>query len=376
MTFGDTAAGLWAIYYKDFVLLSADGTVHKIYSGDKSATIDVYPSAGMTGVSYGVQHAGGQGVYADATTTFYHGDHLGSSRLLSGPDGYPTWQGTYYPYGAEYIAPGVNNNTTVNHYKFTGKERDAESGLDDFGARYFSSAAGRFMSPDPPLLDQNPGNPQSWNLYSYVRNNPMNSTDPTGNTTCSDGSDRGSNGQPKCDGGGSSESVPANTSPAPLAQETPPSQMTTLQFLGQELLGVYDTTAAPLVSTVEHPVQTVKNAASNLVEGVKDVAKDPKGTLSGAAEGAKDLAVQFGSKVASGDPRAIGQATGLVIDAYVAVRGVQGKEIKIGDNLRIAPAGNRTGGLGELPHYHRRIVGPNGKTVPGGGIGWHRPWEP
>jgi len=61
---------------------------------------------------------------------------------------------------------------------------------------------------------------------------------------------------------------------------------------------------------------------------------------------------------------------------YIAVRGVQGKEIKVNDNLRIAPAGNRTGGVGELPHYHRRIVGPDGKTVPGGGIGWHRPWEP
>ncbi len=152
--------------------------------------------------------------------------------------------------------------------------------------------------------------------------------------------------------------------------------MTTLQFLGQELLGVYDATAAPIVSTVEHPVQTVENAASNLVEGVKDIAKDPKGTLSGAAGGAKDIAVEFGSQVASGNPRAIGQAAGLVIVAYIAVRGIQGKEIKVNDNLRIAPTGNRTGGVGELPHYHQRIVGPDGKTVPGGGIGWHRPWEP
>jgi hypothetical protein len=43
---------------------------------------------------------------------------------------------------------------------------------------------------------------------------------------------------------------------------------------------------------------------------------------------------------------------------------------------RIAPTGNRTGGVGELPHYHRRIVGPDGKTVPGGSMKWHRPWEP
>jgi len=148
-------------------------------------------------------------------------------------------------------------------------------------------------------------------------------------------------------------------------------------FLGQELKGVYDTTLSPMVDAVEHPVQTVENAASNLVEGVKDVVKDPKGTLAGAAEGAKDIAVQFGSQVASGNPRAIGQAGGLVIDAYIAVRGVQGKEIKIGDDLRIAPTGNRTGHpTGRFPHYHRRIVGPDGKTVPGGSMKWHRPWEP
>ena len=182
---GDTAAGLWTIYYKDFVLLSADGTVHKIYSGDKSATIDVYPSAGMTGVSYGVQHAGGQGIYADATTTFYHGDHLGSSRLLSGPDGYPTWQGTYYPYGAEYIAPGANNNSTVNNYKFTGKERDAESGLDYFGARYYSSLTSRWLTPDwsatpEPVPYAVFGDPQSLNQYGYVRNNPMSYADADG----------------------------------------------------------------------------------------------------------------------------------------------------------------------------------------------------
>lgn len=50
-----------------------------------------------------------------------------------------------------------------------------------FGARYYSSATGRFMSPDPSgLLAQNPADPQSWNLYAYARNNPLIDTDPTG----------------------------------------------------------------------------------------------------------------------------------------------------------------------------------------------------
>jgi RHS repeat-associated protein len=64
--------------------------------------------------------------------------------------------------------------------KFTGKERDSESGLDYFGARYYGSALGRWTSPDKPLQDQEPENPQSWNLYAYGRNNPLNGTDPTG----------------------------------------------------------------------------------------------------------------------------------------------------------------------------------------------------
>ena len=64
--------------------------------------------------------------------------------------------------------------------KFTGKEWDAETGLYYFGARYFSGAQGRFTTPDEPLVDQDESDPQSWNLYSYVRNNPLNFTDPTG----------------------------------------------------------------------------------------------------------------------------------------------------------------------------------------------------
>ncbi len=65
--------------------------------------------------------------------------------------------------------------------RFTGQERGGETGLDYFRARYMAAAQGRFTSPDAPLLDQNPGDSQSWNLYSYVRNNPLIFTDPTGN---------------------------------------------------------------------------------------------------------------------------------------------------------------------------------------------------
>lgn len=62
----------------------------------------------------------------------------------------------------------------------TGKERDSETGLDYFGARYMSAAQGRFKSPDAPFADQHSDDPQSWNLYAYGRNNPLKFVDPTG----------------------------------------------------------------------------------------------------------------------------------------------------------------------------------------------------
>lgn len=58
-------------------------------------------------------------------------------------------------------------------YKFTGKERDTESGIDYFGARYMASSMERFMSPDPLLNSGGPDNPQTRNWYSYTLNNPL-----------------------------------------------------------------------------------------------------------------------------------------------------------------------------------------------------------
>src|SRR5579875_811053 len=76
----------------------------------------------------------------------------------------------------------ANTTITLSFYasRCTGKERDAESGLDYFGARYYASSRGRFTSPDRPFVDQNTSDPLSWNLYNYARNKPLSNTDPTG----------------------------------------------------------------------------------------------------------------------------------------------------------------------------------------------------
>jgi RHS repeat-associated protein len=100
----------------------------------------------------------------------------------------------YLPFGEEIPANTAGRNSTWGSgndtvsQKFTGKERDQESGLDYFGARYFGSALGRFTSADPLLNSGRPWDPQTWNPYSYARNNPLAVVDPTGlyylNNTC------------------------------------------------------------------------------------------------------------------------------------------------------------------------------------------------
>jgi RHS repeat-associated protein len=64
--------------------------------------------------------------------------------------------------------------------RYTGKERDTESGNDYFGARYYGSTGGRFLSPDPLMASAKVWDPQTWNRYTYGRNNPLRMIDPTG----------------------------------------------------------------------------------------------------------------------------------------------------------------------------------------------------
>jgi RHS repeat-associated protein len=78
-----------------------------------------------------------------------------------------------YHYDAGYFVYDYTPRFVYFAYRFTGKERDQESGNDYFGARYYGSSMGRFLSPDPSgLVYADPKNPQSLNLYAYVLNNP------------------------------------------------------------------------------------------------------------------------------------------------------------------------------------------------------------
>jgi len=95
------------------------------------------------------------------------------------------YRGEFDPYGQslyEWEAPGPTN---LNSHKYTGYERDNVTNLDYAKARTYHHNRGRFMQPDPLGLGAaDTTNPQSLNLYSYVRNDPVNFTDPTGMNSC------------------------------------------------------------------------------------------------------------------------------------------------------------------------------------------------
>jgi len=170
-----------------------------------STTTYVYDAAGQLAAEYATAPPA-----PPCTTCYLTEDPLGSTRMLTdGTTGKPLALHDYVPFGEE-IQAGVGGRSSTYYpsgalaindtvaQKFTGKERDQETGLDFFDARYFASPQGRFTSPDPlPWIRWQHGsrddqrrfgayiaNPQNFNMYAYVNNNPLNHTDPTGMNAC------------------------------------------------------------------------------------------------------------------------------------------------------------------------------------------------
>ncbi len=107
---------------------------------------------------------------------YYHLDALGSVRAVTDENADVIERHDYLPYGEEW-----NPEPSTNSRKFTGKERDEETGFDYFGARYYESQLARFTTIDPALtFAENRVDPQRWNRYAYVRNNPLRYVDPDG----------------------------------------------------------------------------------------------------------------------------------------------------------------------------------------------------
>jgi RHS repeat-associated protein len=156
-------------------------------TGTNPAEIYVYDAAGDLALEAGVSAPA-------CKTCFVAVDALGSTREAADTTGTAVGCHDYLPFGEELA--GVAGRTAScwsasdTTARFTGKERDTEAansamptGLDFFGARYSSGAQGRFTSPDPSMSSAKVDDPQTWNRYAYVTNNPLRYVD-------SDGRDR------------------------------------------------------------------------------------------------------------------------------------------------------------------------------------------
>ncbi|MHB1022638.1 MAG: RHS repeat-associated core domain-containing protein [Acidobacteriaceae bacterium] len=126
------------------------------------------------------------GTYDTNGLHFYLNDWLGTRRAQTDANGTLEQTCTSLPYGDHLSCTGSTTTPTEQH--FTGKERDAESGNDYFGARYYASSMGRFLSPDwsdpaQPIPYAHFDDPQSLNLYGYVENNPLSQVDDDGHSS-------------------------------------------------------------------------------------------------------------------------------------------------------------------------------------------------
>ena len=109
-------------------------------------------------------------------TRYYHlKDHLGSIRVTVDASGNRVASDDYDPWGMLMDGRSYNAGQADARYKFTGKEKDTETGLDYFGARYYDSRIGRWLSVDP-LAEKFPNT----NPYNYCLNNPIMIVDPNG----------------------------------------------------------------------------------------------------------------------------------------------------------------------------------------------------
>ena len=126
-----------------------------------------------------------QPVSASPGAYYYHTDPGGTPLAITGNQCNVVWRGFYEPFGNEYNISG----TISNDMRFVGNEKDNETGLNYFSARYLDVTLGRFLAPDPVgPVDSNTGKisdtiltaPQSLNGYAYAGNNPVSFADPLG----------------------------------------------------------------------------------------------------------------------------------------------------------------------------------------------------
>jgi RHS repeat-associated protein len=109
----------------------------------------------------------------DGSINYFHNDHLGSTSVLTGQSGNVVEKTSYEPYGE------VKTGGTKSKFQYTGQEKDQETGLNYYDARYYDPQIQRFTQPDTLIPDVY--DPQQLNRYAYANNNPVKYIDPSGN---------------------------------------------------------------------------------------------------------------------------------------------------------------------------------------------------
>ncbi len=154
--------------------------VKKIVQSTGEVTIFVYDAVGKSIAEYSTV------ISIAPKVSYTTADHLGSPRVLTDENGQVMSRRDFHPFGEEIMGSGgrtqgLNYTADDVRQKFTGYERDDESSLDFAEARMYSPVQGRFGTCDPVYISKaHPGNPQRWNAYVYVFNNPLNKVDPDG----------------------------------------------------------------------------------------------------------------------------------------------------------------------------------------------------
>jgi RHS repeat-associated protein len=161
-----------------------DGNMVKKINPDGSRTLyiagvyEVNKSSGGSVTSTKTYYPAG-GAMRDSSTLYYIlKDHLGSTGILSNSGGGVVADQRYYPFGETRVVTGSMYTDRL----FTGQREMTGSGIYYYGARFYSPKLGRFLSADTMVPSYT--NPQAFNRYSYVLNNPIRYNDPSGHRNC------------------------------------------------------------------------------------------------------------------------------------------------------------------------------------------------
>jgi len=290
------------------------------------------------------------------TGSYFFADHLATTRGLTDTNGNASSGLTHDSFG------NLTSGSTTTRYTYTGREIDTDTGLMYYRSRWYDPVQGRFVGEDPIGVYSGP------NLYQYVGSNTINFLDPSGLERL----------QPY-----HVRQVMAPRQSCECDTNSNVEDDSFLSLIGSYGKGVVKGFGGAAIGTVKLPFELVQDpggTTTNILDDIEMRVETMAGIIAHPVVGGDAILDAIGELGPNKAMEILGDAGGQLIFfkgvADVTDMARYGREINLTENCRVAPFGNRTAHpVGRWPHYHRRIVGPDGKTVPGGSMKWHRPWE-